>query len=77
MLWVRSDQGIEQHSRSFNITNFGIGFYDDVFERGEVPFGVDGRRGTRGSRCAGDLKNYQEYEIESQLLATYLVEFER
>lgn len=41
MLWVRSDQGVEQHSRSFDITNFGIGFYDDVFEQGEIPFGVD------------------------------------
>lgn len=37
---VRSGQGIEQRSRSFNVTNFGIGFYDDVFERGEVPFGM-------------------------------------
>ena len=40
-LWVRSDQGVEQHSRLFYITNFGIGFYDDVFEQGEIPFGVD------------------------------------
>jgi hypothetical protein len=39
MLWFRPVQGIEQQSCSFDITDFGIGFYEDVSSEVRYPLG--------------------------------------
>lgn len=56
-------QRIKQCSRWLDIANFGIRLYDDVFERGEVAFRVDGCRSTRRCRCAGNLRNNEEHKL--------------
>ena len=68
MLWVRLHQRIEQRSRSLDMAKFGIGLYDDVFERGKVAFRVDGCRSTRRCRCAVNLRNDEGHELTAGFL---------
>lgn len=74
MLWIRLNEGIEEHACPFNVSDFGVGFYYDAVKGSKVAFWVDRSSRSRVRCCS----RYLEVEIEKFVVAvendTYLVE---
>lgn len=63
VLRIRLDARVEQHPRTLDVTDLGIVFQDDAFQRRQIPFGVN-RRGC--TIAGGGTRNLERGKMGSR-----------